>query len=134
MAKKQHQRDRARELRREMNDAERTLWEKLRDRKRKFKFRRQHAIGPYYADVYCATAKLVVELDGISHFDRKEKDRARDAWMSNQGIRVLRFSNFAVDDRLNEVLNEIEIVCAGRTACPSPPAPLPAARGEGSQT
>jgi very-short-patch-repair endonuclease len=134
MSHDQHNRDRARELRREVNEAERTLWDQLRDRKRRFKFRRQHPLGPYVADFWCAAARVVVELDGASHVNREKHDRRRDEWMTERGICVLRFSNVAVDERLKEVLDEIEYVCAGRTVSPSPPAPLPAARGEGSQT
>src|SRR5262245_36248205 len=92
--------DRARELRQSTNEAEQALWDRLRDRRRKFKFRRQHSLGPYYADFWCPTAKVVVELDGMSHADRKDQDRKRDAWMTERGIQVLRFANYATDDRL----------------------------------
>jgi very-short-patch-repair endonuclease len=61
-------RDRARELRRSMNEAEKALWDYLRNRKRcRFKFRRQHPLGIYTADFWCAAAKVVVELDGLTH-------------------------------------------------------------------
>jgi very-short-patch-repair endonuclease len=88
-------------------------------------------LGPYFADFWCAAAQLVVELDGPSHFDRKAQDRQRDAWMAERGIAVLRFTNFAIDDRLTEVVKEIERVCAVRTADPSPLplSPLRGARG-----
>ena len=111
----QKQRNRARELRKEMNEAEKALWGRLRDRRRRFKFRRQHPLGPYTADFWCAVAKVVVEVDGASHAARKEHDRKRDDWMKERGITVLRFTNFAIDDRLPSVLNEIEKVCAEQT-------------------
>lgn len=88
-------RDKARELRREAAMPERKLWNLLRgDRFRVegvvVKFRRQHPIGPYVADFYCAELGLVVELDGQQH--RPGRDATRDAAMLVLGLRVLRYS------------------------------------------
>jgi very-short-patch-repair endonuclease len=48
--------------------AEEKLWAVLRSRRyRDIKFRRQHAIGPYVVDFACASARLVLEVDGPSH-------------------------------------------------------------------
>ena len=61
------------------------LWSKLRKQQLGgFKFRRQHAIGPYVADFYCAQVLLVVEVDSSYHAGRQEQDAARDAWMNSQ--------------------------------------------------
>ena len=83
---------RARELRRSMSLPEGLLWQVLRSRPEGLKFRRQHPLGPYIADFYCPSARLVVEIDGESHSmgDRPEQDVRRDAWISEQGLRVLR--------------------------------------------
>ena len=113
----QKRRDRARELRSEMNEAEKTLWFHLRNRRRcRFKFRRQHPIGPYTADFWCAGARVVVELDGISHFERKRQDRRHDEWMTANGIEVLRFKNWQVYEELDGVMMRIEVVCESRIA------------------
>jgi very-short-patch-repair endonuclease len=111
-------RDRARELRREMNEASKALWSRLRGRNKRFVFRREHPIGPYFADFWCAEAKLVVEVDGDSHFESGggEHDARRDAFMKKQGIEVLRFRNGAVYDRLSQVVAEIEAACLRRTS------------------
>ncbi|MGC3972353.1 MAG: DUF559 domain-containing protein [Pirellulales bacterium] len=111
-------RDRARELRRDMNEAATTLWSRLRGRKKRFVFRREHPVGPYFADFWCAAAKLVVEVDGDSHFEpgRSEHDARCDTYMREQGIEVLRFRNGAVYDRLSEVVAEIETACVRRTS------------------
>jgi len=53
-------------------------------------FRRQHPLGPYVADFYCAEAKMVIELDGRTHNHTVQSDRARDAWMHERGILVVR--------------------------------------------
>jgi very-short-patch-repair endonuclease len=60
------------------------LWRELRKRAAGVRFRRQHAIGAYVADFYCPEAKLVVEIDGISHDmgDRPERDEQRVSWLA----------------------------------------------------
>jgi very-short-patch-repair endonuclease len=61
---------RARQLRREMTDAERLLWFLLRGRRLcGCKFRCQHPIGPYIADFVCLGHRLIVEADGGQHAD-----------------------------------------------------------------
>jgi len=86
----------ARDLRRYPTYTERKLWSLLRRKQiAGCRFRRQQPIGPFIADFYCATAKLVVELDGPSHHEegRAIYDEARSAWLSDRGIFVLRFEN-----------------------------------------
>ena len=82
-------------LRRQMSDEfERQMWQLLRNRQRcNKKFRREHPLGIYTLDFYCAEAKLAVEVDGASHQseEAKQYDLARDKWINEQGIRVLRF-------------------------------------------
>jgi very-short-patch-repair endonuclease len=106
-----HDRDRARDLRQRMNRAERDLWKGIRNRLRRYKFRRQHPLGPYSADFYCATARLVVELDGITHEDRQEEDAERDRWMKEKRMEVLRIQNQEVYDDVGAVIDRIEAVC-----------------------
>ena len=70
-----HMRARRGQLRRDGTIPERLLWGLLRDRRLQgVKFRRQHPIGPYIVDFYCASCGLVVELDGRSHDDRGVPD------------------------------------------------------------
>ena len=72
--------DRARAMRHEAAPAEQKMWRCLRDRQLNgFKFRRQVGFGNYVADFYCAECKLVVELDGDSHSERREYDEKRTA-------------------------------------------------------
>ena len=113
-------------LRRQMSDEfERLMWQLLRNRQRcNKKFRREHTLGIYTADFYCVEAKLVVEIDGASHeTDEAIKyDAARDKWMNEQGIRVLRFSCAEVENETSFVLDQIDDAL---NESPSPPAPLP---------
>ena len=83
----------ARELRRAGNDAEEALWRIVRNRRLLgLKFRRQHALGPFVADFYCVERRLVIEVDGGVHdsSDARARDPARDRWMAERGIVVLR--------------------------------------------
>ena len=77
----------ARELRRRPTPAEELLWAGLRKRQAKgLKFRRQHPIGPYIVDFYCAALRLVVEIDGGYHRERGEEDAERSAYLRERGI------------------------------------------------
>jgi len=82
----------ARRLRSEMSKPEVDLWVRLRDRSEGFSFRRQHPIGPYVADFYCACARLIIEVDGEAHEreDRPRRDAARDAYFCERGIETMR--------------------------------------------
>jgi len=82
-------------LRRRMTLPEVLLWVQLKGRKLDgLQFRRQHPVGDYVLDFYCAAAKLCVEVDGQGHdaADRPERDAERDDWLSSQGVRTLRLS------------------------------------------
>src|SRR5262249_43802960 len=81
-----HMKERARQLRRASTVPERIIWGLLRDRRFKgHKFRRQHPVGPYVVDYYCASARLVVELDGRSHDDRGTADIERQRYGRDRG-------------------------------------------------
>ncbi len=96
----------ARRLRRELSPPEARLWTELRGRKlADLRFRRQHPVGPYVLDFYCVSARLAVEVDGRAHDepDRIRQDQRRDAWLAEQGIRVLRVTAREVKDNLDGV-------------------------------
>ena len=116
----------ARTMRRTATPAERKLWQGLRKHQLNgLKFRRQMPLGWYIADFYCAAARLVVEVDGVSHIELAT-EAIRDVWMEKQCIRILRFSNFEVLSNLEGVLIAIQQV-----ACSTPsPNPLPQGEGE----
>ena len=115
MRDESEQREFARNLRKQMNDAETALWERLRHRQQgRFRFRRQHALGPYFADFWCPIARVVVELDGYSHAERKDHDKRRDAWMVERKILVLRFSNQQLEESVESVLQTIRSACEER--------------------
>jgi very-short-patch-repair endonuclease len=83
---------RAKDFRKAMSPPEVLLWTRLRLlRGDGLTFRRQHPIGPYIADFYCA-ARLVVEVDGAHHAEdaQIEQDAARAAYLERLGYRVVR--------------------------------------------
>lgn len=95
-----------RALRANSTPAEEILWEEIRNRKLNgLKFKRQHSIGNYIVDFYCASKRLIIELDGEVHNteDQKEKDKHKDQNLTEMNFRVLRISN-------SQVLNDIETV------------------------
>jgi very-short-patch-repair endonuclease len=112
---------RARELRQEMTTAEKVLWFRLRNRQLGgFKFRRQHPIGPYIADFYCAEHRLVVEVDGKIHIGQEEADEQRSQRMAEYGYRVLRVSNQQIENDLESVMGRILAACQGGAESPLP--------------
>jgi very-short-patch-repair endonuclease len=81
----------ARKLRRAPTGAEIRLWSRLRRKQLDgFRFRRQHPLGSYVVDFFCAEAKLVIEVDGGQHAD---DSKARTLWLEARGYRVIRFWN-----------------------------------------
>jgi very-short-patch-repair endonuclease len=108
-------RDRARELRSEQNQVEAILWQQLRNGKLKgFKFRRQHPIGSYILDFYCAEATLVIELDGNTHRGREKYDSERQTWLESQGLMVIRCPNHEFWNNLDELLELVWRRCCER--------------------
>ena len=104
-----------------MTKPEVVLWQHLREDKLSgLRFRRQHPIGSYILDFYCAAATLCIEIDGLVHASSEAAihDERRTTWLESQGIRVVRF---AATDILNAeslvgVLACIESVAAPTTA------------------
>jgi len=124
---------RARSLRRNETEAEHKFWQIVRGRQTGgWKFVRQMAIGPYFADFVCREAALIIELDGSQHFE-SETDPARTAYLSAQGYSVLRFWNSDILGNPHGVADSTLAATAGH---PSPgerfaPATLsPEGRGE----
>lgn len=100
----------ARSMRREPTDAEARLWGLLRGRRLSgFKFRRQHPVGRYIIDFYCARRKLAVELDGGQHASDEQQryDAERTQELSERGVTVLRVWNHDVLQRPLELQEQI---------------------------
>ena len=101
----------SRQLRKNMTNAEKRLWAKIRMRQLQgYQFYRQKPIGDYIVDFFCPRAKLVIELDGSHHLigETIEYDRIRDDYLSSLGLRVLRFTNADVLTCIEGVIERIE--------------------------
>jgi len=110
---------RARGLRKTMSEPEVMLWSRLRGRgPDRPTFRRQHPFGSIILDFYCPAARLVVEVDGATHWDdtAREKDAARDRWLESQGISVLRIPASRVYHDLGGVTDGILLLAEARIA------------------
>ena len=106
----------ARRLRRALSPPEARLWSRLRQRAPGLPtFRRQHPIGPYVLDFYCAKARLAIEIDGMSHDvgDRPERDLRRDAWLKARGVTVVRIQAGAIRN-VDETIDAIIRIAAER--------------------
>ena len=84
----------ARRLRREMTPHERKLWY-LFLRRYPVKIYKQRIIGRFIVDFYCASARLVIELDGSQHYEPQglAYDAERSQFLMSLGLEILRFSN-----------------------------------------
>jgi very-short-patch-repair endonuclease len=130
-----------RDMRKEPTSAEDLLWQKLRKKQLGgYKFRRQHPVGYFMVDFYCADARLVIEVDGSIHEQQQEYDELRQAYIESLGLRVLRFENAHVVQQIQGVLERIaealetpflSFTAEEETASPHP-SPLPASQGEGA--
>ncbi|HEX5839319.1 MAG TPA: endonuclease domain-containing protein [Anaerolineales bacterium] len=101
---------RAREMRHPQTPAEAIVWRVLRNRQIGFNIRRQHPIDKFIIDFYCAEAKLLIEIDGNSHFnsDQEEYDNERTRYLEKPGCKVIRFTNDDVKNNIQAVGNEIK--------------------------
>ena len=108
---------RAKDLRRTLTLPEVLLWRELRLRPGGLKFRRQHPAGRYTLDFYCHEARLCVEVDGIAHDmgDNPNRDIERDAWLGQQGVKVLRLPASLI---LSDLPGALEAITAAAQSSP----------------
>ena len=99
----------ARELRQNMTRQECRLWYGFLQ-KHSAKFYRQRVIGGFIADFYCHAAKLIIELDGNQHGigNGSAYDKERDNYIIGHGLRIVRFTNFDIDNNFSKVCAEID--------------------------
>ncbi len=106
----------ARKLRKEMTLPEVMQWQQMRADPQGLRFRRQHPIGPFVLDFYCAKARLAVEVDGMVHDmgDRPQVDQRRGDWLRAQGIEFLRFPATKVLKGAEDVASAIVRIAVSR--------------------
>lgn len=105
----------ARELRRNMTSQERKLWYTFL-RRYPVKIYKQRIIDSFIVDFYCASAKLVIEIDGSQHYTEEglDYDKKRSAVLEGYGLKVVRFTNRDVDLRFESVCEQIHTIIQKR--------------------
>ena len=104
----QNQKQRRQNLRKNQTEAEKMLWDKIRNRQiNSLKFYRQYSVGPYILDFFCPTTRLSIELDGHQHENATEYDRERENFLKDKDIVTIRFWNNEVLENINNVLWKI---------------------------
>ena len=101
----------AKQLRKNMTKKERHLWYDFL-RGYPVRFTRQKVLGKYIVDFYCAAAKIVIELDGSQHFEKKglEYDAERTNFLSQYGLSVIRIPNNEVNQNFDGVCEYIDSI------------------------
>ena len=109
----------ARRLRREMTPHERKLWY-LFLRKYPVKIYKQRIIGRFIVDFYCASARLVIELDGSQHYEPQglAYDAERSQFLMSLGLEILRFSNRDIDRDFRNMCEQIDLIIQKRLQGP----------------
>jgi len=107
---------RRQDLRNNATQPEQKLWAVLRGKQLGVKFRRQHGIGGYIVDFYSPESRLVIEVDGDSHYTEtaRQQDAQRDAYLQSLGLRVLRFTNQDINRNMAGVYETIKRVVDDR--------------------
>jgi very-short-patch-repair endonuclease len=99
----------ARDARKTPTRSEALIWQALRGRKLAGrKFRRQHPVGPFNLDFYCAEESLVVEIDGPIHATRSDADHQRQLALESLGLRFVRIAAALVETDLDAALALIQ--------------------------
>ena len=99
-------------LRKNMTEAEKTIWERVCKNQLGVRIRRQHPVWKFIADFYCHELKLIIEIDGNIHLtsDKKEYDISRNITLNDFGIQIIRFNNDQVIKETDRVIEEIKKV------------------------
>ena len=107
----------ARKLRREMTPHERKLWY-LFLQKYPVKIYKQRIIDKFVVDFYCASAKLVIEIDGSQHFEAQGMayDTERTFILESYGLKVIRYSNREIEREFSAVCEQIDLIIRQRQA------------------
>ena len=101
--------NKSRELRNNSTLAEILLWNELKGRKMLgYQFMRQKPIQKYIVDFYSSKLKLVIEIDGSSHYNKEEKDKKRQEEIEESGLLFLRFDDLTIKFKMEEVISEIK--------------------------
>ena len=100
--------EKAKNLRQNMTDAEKALWNRINKNQLGTRFKAQHPIDIFIVDFYCHKYKLVIEVDGGYHVNNQDYDEGRTAELEKFSIKVIRFLNEEVLNDIDNVIEEIK--------------------------
>jgi len=95
-----------------LSPPEAKLWLRLQGRPSGLRFRKQYAFGPYVADFYCPAAKLIIEIDGLIHDFKADRDAARDQYAHDLGLRIIRIPASQVMAEATAVADGLIAMCS----------------------
>lgn len=95
-------------LRKNMTEAEKLIWNRLRKNQLGVRFKAQQPIDQFIVDFYCHKVNLVIEVDGENHIYNQEYDRGREAEIEKFGIKIILFSNKEIFEDLNIIIEKIK--------------------------
>ncbi len=98
----------SRELRNNSTLSEILLWKEIKGKKLEVQFLRQRPIGNYIVDFYCSKLNFAIEIDGVSHDAKIEKDETREKILEKFGIKIIRFRDIDIKTNLESVVRKIE--------------------------
>lgn len=100
----------ARKLRKQGTKGEAILWRDVLKARQTlgYQFNRQFIIKNYIVDFICRKLKLIIEIDGNSHFVKSEEDYLRQKELEELGYQIIRFSESMVVYKIDEVVADIE--------------------------
>jgi 5-methyltetrahydrofolate--homocysteine methyltransferase len=125
----------AKELRHNQTEAEKSLWQEVRDRKLGYKIKRQQVVDGYIADFVCIEKRVIIEVDGGIHLnsEQKNKDFERTRILNTQGWDVVRFSNEEILESTIIVVKKIKSYLDNKATPPRTSASyIPLSSGEGA--
>ncbi len=126
----------AKENRKNLTEAEETLWQLLRNRQISgYKFRRQHPVAGYIPDFVCLEKRLIVEIDGEYHneVEQNKFDEYRSRWLQEHNYSIVRFTNDEVLKNTEEVLQKLTNSLNAINILPEPISPSLLVRGSGGE-
>ena len=102
----------AKNLRKNMTKEEKTIWYDFLNRITP-RFHRQKIIGNYIVDFYCPKLKIVIEIDGVQHYNVANSvyDNEQTQFLESLGLSVIRFDNIDIKKEFGTVVYDITTHC-----------------------
>ena len=69
-----------------------------------YDFHRQKPVDNYIVDFFCNELLLAIKIDGYSHDLKREEDRKRQYLLESLGIRIIRFTDRDVNQKIEGVI------------------------------